>query len=31
MVEAAPEVLREIWQEDTGRSPQLRRAIAEQG
>ena len=31
MTEAAPEVLREIWQEDTGRSPQLRSAIAEQG
>lgn len=31
MTEAAPEVLREIWQEDSGRSPQLRAAIAEQG
>lgn len=31
MIEAAPEVLREIWQEDTGRSPQLRQAMAEQG
>ncbi|MDN3653813.1 acyl-CoA dehydrogenase family protein [Thalassotalea ponticola] len=31
MTEAAPEVLREIWQEDSGRSPQLRQAMVEQG
>lgn len=31
MAEVAPEVLREIWQEDTGRSPQLRQSMAEQG
>ncbi|WP_371185569.1 acyl-CoA dehydrogenase family protein [Thalassotalea maritima] len=31
MTEAAPEVLREIWQQDSGRSPQLRQAMAEQG
>lgn len=31
MTKAAPEVLRDIWQGDSGRSPQLRSAIAEQG
>ena len=31
MVEAAPEMLREIWETDSGRSPDLRKNIAEQG
>jgi alkylation response protein AidB-like acyl-CoA dehydrogenase len=31
MVEAAPEVLREIWETDAGRSPDLRSKMAEQG
>lgn len=31
MTEAPPEMLREIWETDTGRSPQLRAKIAEQG
>ncbi|AXY03692.1 acyl-CoA dehydrogenase (plasmid) [Vibrio alfacsensis] len=31
MTEAAPEVLREIWETDSGRSPQLMTNIAEQG
>ena len=31
MTEAAPERLREIWATDTGRSPELRKNIAEQG
>ncbi|WP_048307077.1 acyl-CoA dehydrogenase family protein [Halomonas sp. PR-M31] len=31
MVEAAPEVLREIWETDSGRSPDLRHKMAEQG
>lgn len=31
MVEAAPEVLREIWETDSGRSPDLRSKMAEQG
>ncbi|MEQ6889101.1 acyl-CoA dehydrogenase family protein [Halomonas sp. CS7] len=31
MVEAAPEVLREIWETDSGRSPDLRQQMAEQG
>lgn len=31
MVEAAPETLREIWETDDGRSPDLRGKIAEQG
>jgi len=31
MTEAAPERLREIWDTDTGRSPELRKNIAEQG
>lgn len=31
MTEAAPERLREIWETDTGRSPELRKNIAEQG
>lgn len=31
MTEAAPEFLREIWDTDHGRSPELRRKIAEQG
>lgn len=31
MTEAAPEMLREIWETDTGRSPALRKNIAEQG
>lgn len=31
MTEAAPEVLREIWETDSGRSPELRAKIAEQG
>jgi len=31
MVEAAPEVLREIWAGDAGRSPDLRRKFTEQG
>ena len=31
MTEAAPEFLREIWETDGGRSPQLRAKIAEQG
>lgn len=31
MTEAAPELLREIWETDEGRSPALRRKIAEQG
>lgn len=31
MTEAAPEMLREIWETDNGRSPNLRARIAEQG
>ena len=31
MVEAAPEKLRDIWQTDVGRSPEMRAKIAEQG
>lgn len=31
MVEAAPEMLRELWETEAGRSPQLRRKIADQG
>lgn len=31
MTEAPPELLREIWETDAGRSPQLREKIAEQG
>ncbi|MFS2068338.1 acyl-CoA dehydrogenase family protein [Pseudomonas sp. CT11-2] len=31
LVEAAPEMLRELWETEAGRSPQLRRKIAEQG
>ncbi|MCL1037984.1 acyl-CoA/acyl-ACP dehydrogenase [Shewanella submarina] len=31
MTEAAPETLREIWETDSGRSPELRSKIAEQG
>ncbi len=31
MIEAAPEMLREIWETDSGRSPDLRKNIAEQG
>ncbi|KRW57447.1 acyl-CoA dehydrogenase family protein [Pseudomonas sp. TTU2014-080ASC] len=31
MTEAAPEMLREIWETDAGRSPDLRAKIAEQG
>jgi alkylation response protein AidB-like acyl-CoA dehydrogenase len=31
MTEAAPEMLREIWETDVGRSPELRNKIAEQG
>ena len=31
MTEAAPEVLREIWETDSGRSPDMRHKIAEQG
>ena len=31
MTEAAPEMLREIWETDAGRSPQLRAKIAAQG
>lgn len=31
MTEAAPETLREVWETDAGRSPELRRKIAEQG
>ncbi|MFG0414526.1 acyl-CoA dehydrogenase family protein [Pseudomonas sp. zjy_8] len=31
MTEAAPEMLREIWETDAGRSPDLRGKIAEQG
>ncbi|NMG77113.1 acyl-CoA dehydrogenase family protein [Aromatoleum diolicum] len=31
MMEAAPEMLREIWETDVGRSPDLRHKIAEQG
>lgn len=31
MTEAAPEVLREIWETDSGRSPDMRSKIAEQG
>lgn len=31
MTEAAPEMLREIWETDSGRSPTLRKTIAEQG
>jgi len=31
MTEAAPEVLREIWETDQGRSPELRAKVAEQG
>ncbi|MCY1389249.1 Acyl-CoA dehydrogenase [compost metagenome] len=31
MTEAAPELLREIWETDDGRSPDLRHKIAEQG
>lgn len=31
MVEAPPEMLREIWETDEGRSPELRRKMADQG
>lgn len=31
MTEAAPEMLREIWDTDIGRSPELRKSLAEQG
>lgn len=31
MTEAAPEMLREIWETDTGRSADLRNKIAQQG
>lgn len=31
MTEAAPEMLREIWETDSGRSPTLRKNIADQG
>lgn len=31
MIEAAPEKLREIWQTDVGRSPEMRAKLAEQG
>ena len=31
MTEAAPEVLREIWETDAGRSPELRSRMAAQG
>jgi alkylation response protein AidB-like acyl-CoA dehydrogenase len=31
MTEAAPEMLREIWETDVGRSPDLRHKIAAQG
>lgn len=31
MVEAAPEKLRDIWQTDAGRSPEMRAKLAEQG
>ena len=31
MTEAAPEMLREIWESDVGRSPQLRAKLAAQG
>jgi hypothetical protein len=31
MTEAAPEMLREIWETDSGRSPELRGKLAEQG
>ena len=31
MTEASPELLREVWDTDAGRSPELRRKIAEQG
>ena len=31
MTEAPPEMLREVWDTDAGRSPELRRKIAEQG
>ncbi|MBS0542741.1 MAG: acyl-CoA/acyl-ACP dehydrogenase [Proteobacteria bacterium] len=31
MTEAAPEMLREIWDTDIGRSPELRKNLAEQG
>lgn len=31
MTEAAPETLRAVWETDAGRSPELRRKIAEQG
>ena len=31
MVEAAPEKLRDIWQTDAGRSPEMRARLAEQG
>ena len=31
MTEAAPEMLRDIWETDTGRSPDLRGKLAEQG
>ena len=31
MTEAAPEMLREIWETDSGRSPEQRKNIAEQG
>jgi alkylation response protein AidB-like acyl-CoA dehydrogenase len=31
MTEAAPEMLREVWETDSGRSPELRAKIAEQG
>ncbi len=31
MTEAAPELLRDVWETDAGRSPELRNKIAEQG
>ncbi|MFX8577772.1 acyl-CoA dehydrogenase family protein, partial [Acinetobacter baumannii] len=31
MVEAAPELLREIWETETGRSAELRAKLADQG
>ena len=31
MTEAAPEMLREVWETDAGRSPELRGKLAEQG
>ena len=31
MTEAAPEMLRDVWETDAGRSPELRNKIAEQG